>query len=270
MVQLKKTARSILVNENWYYINDILRKDDILRIRLIEKESSSNIEPVELPFSILYEDEDIMVVNKPAGMPTHPSLNNYDNTLANAVMYYFHTQNIPYIFRCVNRLDRDTTGLTILAKHSLSSAILSRQMSLREIHRSYLAIVTGNTPPAGTICAPIGKAPGSVVERMVDPIHGESATTHYERIAYRDGLSLVSLRLETGRTHQIRVHMKHIGHPLIGDFLYNPDITRINRQALHAYRLQFTHPITGELCNFMAPLPDDMTNIFPDATELLL
>lgn len=151
-------------------------------------------------------------------MPIHPSMNNYDNTLANAVCHYYQTQGIPYTFRCVNRLDRDTTGLTILAKHLISSAILNSEVSVRGISREYLAIVKGFTEDEGTVNAPIGRKEGSTIERQIDVLHGETAITHYKRLAYQDGLSLISLKLETGRTHQIRVHMKSIGHPLIGDF----------------------------------------------------
>lgn len=258
------------MNGSWYYVNDILHTGDLLTVTLLENEENTQILPLPLPLSILYEDEDILVVDKPAGMPVHPSQNNYDNTLANAVMYYFKNQGIPYTFRCVNRLDRDTTGLTILAKHSLGSAILSRQMINRQIHRTYLAIAEGLTPLSGTIDAPIGRKDGSTIERVVDPLRGEAAVTHYRRIAFRDNLSLLALQLETGRTHQIRVHMKHIGHPLIGDFLYHPDLSRIQRQALHSYRLEFIHPITGCPCEFLAPLPGDMARLFPEFSEAML
>lgn len=265
LVQLKKTPRSILVNGSWFYVNNLLHTHDKLEVFLCESEGSNGILPIPLPLSIVYEDEDILVVNKPADMPIHPSLHNYDNTLANAVMYYFDAQGIPYTFRCVNRLDRDTTGLTVLPKHALSSAVLYRQMSHREIHRTYLAIVKGEVPESGTIDAPIARKEGSAIERVVDELRGEHAVTHYTRIAVRDGLSLIALQLETGRTHQIRVHMKHIGYPLIGDFLYYPDTSLIKRQALHAYRLEFSHPTTGEFCHFLAPLPADMERLFPDA-----
>lgn len=264
LVRLKKTDCGILINNSWRCVNDSLHTGDLLRITLREEEENTQILPVSLPLSILYEDKDILVADKPAGMPIHPSMHNYDNTLANAVMYYFKEQKIPYTFRCINRLDRDTTGLTVLAKHSLSSAILSRQMAKRRIHRTYLAIVEGMTPDSGTINAPIARKDGSAIERIVDPRCGETAVTHYKRIAFHDGLSLIALQLETGRTHQIRVHMKHIGHPLIGDFLYHPDMSRIQRQALHSYRLDFIHPITGQPCEFYAPLPADMAELFPE------
>ena len=263
-VQLKKTPESVLLNGEWAYMRTRISAGDELFIHLEENTSSAHILPVSLPLSICYEDEDILAVDKPAYMPIHPSLNHYDHTLANAVCGYYNDQNIPYTFRCVNRLDRDTTGLTLIAKHMLSSAILSTAAARREISREYIAIVSGKTPESGTIDAPIGRVDGSTIERQIDYKNGERAVTHYERLAYHDGLSLLSLHLETGRTHQIRVHLKSIGHPLIGDFLYNPTDKTIKRQALHSYRLTFSHPITGGLLVLTAPLPDDMHCLFPD------
>lgn len=261
IVHLKKTPESILKNGVWAYVNERIREGDSLHIRLIETEGSPKIVPVALPLSIVYEDQDILVVNKPADMPVHPSVNNYDNTLANAVMWYFKEQNIPYTFRCVNRLDRDTTGLTILAKNMLSSGILSKEMADRKIYKEYLAICDGILPASGTICAPIARTADSAIERRVDFVKGENAVTHFS-LEKTDGVhSLVHLTLETGRTHQIRVHMKYIGHPLIGDFLYYPQDHTMNRQALHCCRLKFVHPISGENMTFEAPLPDDMANI---------
>ena len=263
-VQLKKTPESVLLNGVWAYMRTKLSAGDELFIRLEESTSSAHILPVSMLLSICYEDEDILAVNKPAQMPVHPSLNHYDHTLANAVCGYYNDQEIPYTFRCVNRLDRDTTGLTLIAKHMLSSAILSTAAARREISREYIAIASGKTPESGTIDAPIGRVAGSTIERQIDFENGERAITHYRRLAYHDGLSLLSLHLETGRTHQIRVHLKSIGHPLIGDFLYNPTDTTIKRQALHSYRLTFSHPITGESFVLTAPLPDDMHCLFPD------
>ena len=262
LTQLKKMPESILINGVWSYMRTQLKDGDALTVRIQEMESSPNIPPVQLPLDIIYEDEDIIVVNKPAGMPVHPSLNNYRNSLANALMYYYHEQGKPFIFRCTNRLDRDTSGLTVIAKHMVSSAILSGMGVRHEITREYLAIVRGSViPSVGTISAPIGRAGSSLIERRIDFENGENAVTHYRVIDEKNGHSLISLILETGRTHQIRVHMKYIGHPLIGDYLYNPDMEYISRQALHSYRLSFPHPITGELMEFTAPLPEDMDSI---------
>lgn len=287
LTHLKRTACGISLNGVWAYTNQPLKTGDTLQIRLLEAEASPNITPVRLPLTIVYEDEDLMVVNKPSDMPIHPSINNHDNTLANAVMYHFASRGIPYVYRCINRLDRDTSGLLILAKHMLSGAILSKMSASRQIHREYLAIVEGTLPLAGTIDAPIARAEGSAIMRCVDFVRGETAVTHYRRqqcfrIAPECGeeqplpglvtpsiLSLASIRLETGRTHQIRVHMKHIGHPLIGDFLYYPDSRHlITRQALHSHRLTFSHPITGKPLCFTCSLPEDMERILRNAAPV--
>ena len=263
LTQLKKMPESILINGVWSYMRTVLRGNDTLTVHIRENESSPNIPPVKLPLDIVYEDEDILVVNKPADMPIHPSLNNYRNSLANAPMYYFNEQGVPFIFRCTNRLDRDTSGLTVIAKHLVSSSILSAIGAHHEIEREYLAVARGSvTPPEGTIRAPLARAGTSLIERKVDFAHGDPAVTHYRTIKEKNGHSLVSLILETGRTHQIRVHMKYIGFPLVGDYLYNPDMEHITRQALHSHRLRFRHPITGEELEFTAPLPDDMASIF--------
>ena len=263
LTQLKKMPESILINGVWSYMRTPLSAGDTLTVHIRETESSSNIPPVDLPLCIVYEDEDIIVVNKPAGMPVHPSLNNYRNSLANALMYYYQQQGKPFIFRCTNRLDRDTSGLTVVAKHMVSSGILSAMTARHKIRREYLAIVRGHvTPPSGTIDAPIGRAGTPLIERRIDFEHGERAVTHYRVVKEKNGHSLVSLVLETGRTHQIRVHMKYLGFPLVGDYLYNPDMEYIQRQALHSHSLAFRHPITGEDLKFTADLPEDMLRIF--------
>lgn len=262
ITHLKRTELGILLNDQWGRVRDILHTDDILKITLAETTTSDNIVPSPLPLSIVYEDEDLMVVNKAPNTPIHPSQGNYDNTLANAVAYLYQKRNEPFVYRCMNRLDRDTSGLLILAKNMYSASLLSSMIKNREIHREYLAIATGFVPEQGIIDQPIGRVDGSTIEREVNPVTGDPARTHFKRIAYKNGYSLVSLKLETGRTHQIRVHMKFIGHPLPGDFLYNPDYSIIDRQALHSYRLSFSHPITKEPLIFTAPLPTDMQKIF--------
>ena len=264
IVNLKKTENGIMLNNEWAYVNSKLSAGDILRINLIENNKETSIVPVNIPLPIVYEDEDILIVNKPSNMPVHPSQNNYDNTLANGILFYFKEQNMDFTFRCINRLDRDTTGLTIIAKNSLSGGILSQDVAKRKINRTYLAICYGQINDEGIIDKPIGRKDNSTIERMVR-IDGEKAITHYKKLAYNENqnCSLVELKLETGRTHQIRVHMNHIGHPLPGDFLYNPDYSLINRQALHSYSLDFIHPVTNEKMHFHAELPADMKCIFP-------
>ena len=212
-----------------------------------------------LPLEILYEDDDLMVLNKPAGMPTHPSMNHHDNTLANGLAALFARRGEPFVFRCPTRLDRDTSGLTIIAKHYAASGILSDMASRKEIRRHYLA-VTGTAPDPinGLVDVPLGRKPGSIIERIPDPEHGESAVTAYRTLFTRNGCSLLLVTPETGRTHQIRVHLLSAGCPIIGDYLYNPDMKKIQRQALHSYSLFFRHPITGQPMHFCAPLPTDM------------
>lgn len=262
LTQLKKMPESILINGVWSYMKDTLREGDRLTVHITETESSPNIPPAELPLDIIYEDEDLIVINKPAGMPTHPSLNNYRNTMANALMWYYSSRGIPFTFRCTNRLDRDTSGLTVIAKHLVSSSILSGMGVRHEIEREYLAVVHGEpSPPSGTVRAPLGRAGTSLIERKVDFENGETAVTHYRTLETKNGYSLVSLLLETGRTHQIRVHMKYLGYPLAGDYLYNPGSTAIPRQALHSHRLSFRHAVTGENMNFTCPLPEDMKKL---------
>lgn len=272
IIQLKKTQNGILVNERWAHVNDRLQAGETLCIRLAEN-TPQKIQPVCLPLSVVYEDDDLLVVNKPAGMPVHPSMAHYDDTLANAVCYHAQTKDEQYPYRCINRLDRDTSGLTVIAKHIYSSCMLYGQMQKRQIHRTYYAIAQGKTNAYGTIDAPIARKEASVIERIVDFACGEHAVTHYETLSYLSacpkdkqlppaGLSFLKLTLETGRTHQIRVHMRHIGHPLIGDFLYNPNDSSMRRQALHAGTLELTHPVNGQPLRFTSQLPEDMLQFF--------
>lgn len=260
IVHLRNTPMGITIKGELVYTTKKLSSGDVLTILLTEEESSANIVPSPLPLDIVYEDEDILIINKGAGVPIHPSQGNFSNTLANAAAWYFKEKGEPFVYRAINRLDRDTTGLLILARHALAACILSEQVANREIHREYLAIAKGMVAESGTIDAPIARVDGSTIERCVDFERGERALTHFKRLSYHPGCdcSLVSLRLETGRTHQIRVHLNYIGHPLPGDFLYCPDYSLIKRQALHSHRLSFLHPITKKELLFEAPLPDDM------------
>ena len=299
---------SILINGTPSYMIRHLQGGDRLTVHIQETAVSEKIPPVYHPLDIVYEDEDLMVINKPADLPIHPSMRNYTHSLANGLAWYFAQKDCPFVFRCINRLDHNTSGLTIIAKHLVSGSILATMVRNREIHREYLGISRGRvTPSSGTITAPLGRKDGSIIERTIDFEHGESAITHYEVLEEKrgkgeavlfarsatvggqkfpvhwggdcwshyevleekNGHSLIRLTLETGRTHQIRIHMKYLGYPLIGDSLYNPDMEWISRQALHATRLRFHHPITKEPLEFHVPLPQDMQNVLegirPDA-----
>ena len=262
LTDLRKIPGSVCVNQTPSILKTVLQPGDILTVTITTTSSSPNILPVPLPFDLVYEDEDLLVVNKPAGMPVHPSAKNHDNTLANALVWYYQEQGLPFVFHCTNRLDRDTSGLVLVARHSYSATRIAQMTKDREIHREYRAIVRGiPSPSEGTIDAPLGRKAGSIIERTVDFEQGEPAITHYQVVESKNGHSLLALQLETGRTHQIRIHLKHLGYPLIGDYLYNPDMEFIKRQALHAYRLRFSHPVTGEKMEFTAPLPEDMKAI---------
>lgn len=267
--RLRHTEQSILKNGSPVYTTYRLDEGDSLAVTLPEEHGSENIVPVPMDLDIRYEDRDLLVVNKAAGVPIHPSQGNHDNTLANGIAWYLGEKGEAATYRAINRLDRDTTGLLILARHALSACMLSEMVRTHAIRRCYLAAASGLVPPEGVIDAPIARTCDSTIERCVDFERGDSARTHYRTLYYnRDtDCSLVELRLETGRTHQIRVHMKHIGHPLPGDFLYNPDYRLIGRQALHSWQLDFIHPIKKEPLHFEAPLPEDMRRLFGQETN---
>ena len=258
IVELKKYENGIVLNGTWAYMNQKPAILDRLLVRVCEYKKSENILPIFIKLDIKYEDEDIVVVNKPSDMPIHPSLNNYENSMANALMYYYRDKN--FVFRCINRLDRDTTGLSVVAKHFLSAGILNTFMQRREIKRVYNAIVEddGSLKESGTVDAPIAREDDTLIKRRVSS-EGQRAITHFKVLKRLRGASLIELRLDTGRTHQIRVHMSYIGHPLVGDYLYNEryyDKENV-RPLLHSKSLSFTHPITGEDLYLECELPKD-------------
>lgn len=258
----------------------ILSAGEEIKIDIIEDEKS-DIEPnANLKYEIIYEDEDMVVVNKPADMPIHPSQGNHTNTLGNALAAHLTDRN--FVYRPITRLDRDTSGVCLIAKNKFSAAIFSVNMAKNYIKRSYLGIVKGNVYNTlhidnrltsfdkleyladieVIVDMPIKRTDDSTIERCVAP-DGEPAYTKVFAIKYFEkyDVSLCKFILLTGRTHQIRVHMKQIGYPIIGDFLYNPDYTLIKRQALHSSELILNHPITHEILRFDAKIPDDMNEI---------
>lgn len=261
LIQLKKTSGSIRLDNEPVFVVVPVRTGQQLTVNLRSiLQESEHIVPVCLPTMVVYEDPDCMVLNKPAGMPVHPSQGHYADTLCNALAFQAQKNGEPFCAHAIGRLDRDTSGLVLFARHPLAAAVLSASMRDRRIHREYRAVCTGLLPKSGTISAPIARAHGSTIERIVSK-DGDPAVTHFRRLEYAGGYSLAAVRLETGRTHQIRVHMKHIGHPLPGDFLYNPSDCILPRQALHSYRLTFPQPLTGRQISLTAPLPNDMRQV---------
>lgn len=259
---LKKKEGRVRLNDKNVRLKTVLKKEDVLELEFIEEEDSKNIVARKLEFSIVYEDEDFIVVNKPSKMPIHPSASNFENTLANALMFYYKEKRENFVYRVINRLDKDTTGLVIVAKNMLSASILQNDMRNRRIKRKYLALVEDEKSllEEGSIKNKIGRKEMSVIERCVDENKGKEAITHYKKVKNKAGKSLVKLELETGRTHQIRVHMSYIGFPLVGDYLYNEKYKNKeeNRPLLHSYYLSFFHPITRDRMEFQIDLPKDM------------
>lgn len=347
----------LVLNGHRSFLKEVLATGDRLRCNILETEDSPNVIETRIPLSIVYEDEDILVIDKPAGLPIHPSMGHYEHTLGNALCWYTHhvLGYEHYVNRIVNRLDRDTSGLLIAAKNMHAAARLGDMIRAHAIQREYLAIASGDmrdifrdfdtdaasqefTPscctradqyemhsvkespqdslrtPKGialpnglylsnsadpayayvrlqnldgrfpdsladipalfdpanpvlglhfTVNAPIGRKEDSVIERCIDYAQGDYAVTHGLLLSYNEekDLSLLRLKLETGRTHQIRVHMKYLGHPLPGDFLYHPDDRYITRQPLHSWRLRFRHPISGKPLELTTPLPEDMQRL---------
>ncbi len=218
------------------------------------------IVPLPLPLAIRYEDDHLLVADKPAGLLVHPASGPPEPTLANAVVHHLRAGGQSGAFHPVHRLDRNTSGLILIAKNPYIQHLLFKGGG-KAVDRTYLALVTGHPqPPAGLIDAPIGRHPGSIVERIVRP-DGQAAQTSYQTVAAAGPHSLLSLRLHTGRTHQIRVHLDHIGHPILGDDLYGGSTALIGRPALHAAALAFTHPATGQRLNLTSPLPEDMARL---------
>lgn len=257
----KQTENGILVNGEHKFVTHILHENDLVQVLIeTEDERSQNIPSCDIPLDIVYEDESILVVNKQGALPTHPSLNNYDKSLAGAVMNYFDKQGLNFVFRAVNRLDKGTSGLMLIAKNAHVHELMKNQLHTESFVREYLALASGKIEKDQTIDAPIMRETKSIIKRIVHP-DGECAITHLFVKNVYDDKTLIKLRLQTGRTHQIRVHMQHIGHSLIGDFLYGKECEKISRPALHSYHLEFVHPITKEKMSFESALPNDIQNL---------
>ncbi len=260
ITKLKK-ANKIYLNDLQTYTKKSVTVGDTVSVLIDFEEDNSNIVASNIPLNIIYEDDYLLVINKPANIAIHPSILHFDNSLSNGVKFYFDKLGLKKKIRIVNRLDRNTSGIVVFAKNEYIQECLIKQMKTKELKKEYLAIAKGILESkSGTLNFPIARKEGSIIERTVSS-DGDSAITHYDVVKEFNNLSLVHIVLETGRTHQIRVHFSYIGHPILGDTLYGSPPKLINRQALHSYKLTFIHPVTKKVVSLEAPLPNDIKNI---------
>ncbi len=249
---LKRTEGGVTANGKLLRSIDLVKAGDLIEIKLPQEES--NITPVQGELDVLFEDDYLLIVNKPSSMPVHPVKTHQTDTLSNIIAYRSKETQSDFVFRAVNRLDRDTSGIVIIAKDRHTASLMQKA----EIIKHYQAVCHGITEDSGTVDAPIALSDNSKIVRCVSP-NGQSAITHYKKIkVFSDLATLVDVVLETGRTHQIRCHMSHIGHPLLGDDLYGGSLDFISRQALHCHSVSFRHPFTDDVIAVDAQLPQDM------------
>ncbi|MEE1017511.1 MAG: RluA family pseudouridine synthase [Ruminococcus sp.] len=253
ITRLKNTPDGILMDGKLLRAVDFVKAGAVITVNLPD-EQSEYIEPVEGKLEILYEDSFILAVNKPPFMPVHPVKQHQTDTLANIIVYYARQRGESYVFRAHNRLDRDTSGIVLIAKDKFTINKLKNG-----VKKTYTALVHGKIENGGTIAKPIGLLDDSKMVRHVLS-EGTPAITHYAPLAFNEQATLLNLQLETGKTHQIRCHMSSMGHPLVGDDLYGGKRDFINRQALHCGTVEFTHPVTSEIITVTAPLPNDIEN----------
>lgn len=256
LIKLKLSGK-IYLNGKVTRSVDKVELNDIVTADVYEEDKSENIVPKDIELNIIYEDEFILVVNKPRNMSVHPSIGNFDNTLANGVIHHYIKNGEMHKFHSVNRIDKDTSGICVIAKNQFAHGVLSTQMKEKKFKRKYMAIVKG-TPEEkeGVIDMPIAREGNSAIKRVVNE-NGKKAVTFYKVLKEKNGLSLLDIYLETGRTHQIRVHFSHIGNPLLNDWLYDDEVED-GQHLLHSYYAEFYHPKTKECLKFNIPLPDDM------------
>ncbi len=260
-----KNEQRIFLNREKVYVTAQIHLNDIIEVDIDFEEESENILPKEMDLNIIFEDEYLLMINKPYNLPVHPSILHYEDSLSNGIAYYFKGKNIKRKIRPVNRLDKDTSGIVIFAKNEYVQESLIRQMKQNDYIKKYIAILEGHLENnTGTINAPIARKENSIIEREIS-INGDYSVTHYNLIKKfeigNQKLSLVEFTLKTGRTHQIRVHSKHIGHPILGDSLYGNTSNLISRQALHAYKVSFIHPISHNNLTLEIDLSEDMKEI---------
>ena len=252
LLKLKQNKKIYLNNSNNIYMDIPVKPNDFVRINLDFEENNSNIVPMQMNLKVLYEDDSFIIIDKPPHMPVHPSLNHYENSLSNGIKYYFDSINLHRLIRPINRLDKDTSGIVMFAKNEYI------QSRLTNYTKEYIAIVVGTLEGKGFIDKPIKRKCDSIIERCIDKI-GQNAITEYDvlkqfNIAGQD-LTEVKCILHTGKTHQIRVHMASINHPILGDTLYGKESNLINRQALHAFKIKFIHPLTKKEIEVISPIP---------------
>lgn len=250
LTKLKQTENGITVNGKFARTIDFLHNNDILKISITNKGHMPT--PSDIPLTVIYEDDDILVVDKPPFMPVHESRNHRGDTLSNAVANHVKEDTA---FRAVYRLDRDTSGLVLIAKNELAASKLAGK-----IKKDYYAIVNGVLKDNGTIDAPIKRLGESIIKRCVSE-DGERAVTHYEVVKANEKYSLLKINLETGRTHQIRVHFSNFGFPLVGDTLYGDESKIVNRQLLHCKDIYFNHPITNKEMHLSCEFPNDFKGL---------
>lgn len=257
----KRREKGLLLDGEAIYTSYPVKAGQVVAI-LCDDRAPSNIVPNEGPVDILYEDEDLLVVDKPAGLAVHPCAGSWEDSLGARLVHYYHQTGLEADFHPVHRLDKGTSGLMAVAKHPSAQHVLTAALHSGRFHREYLAVCEGvPSPAAGVIDAPLGRSDDSYIRQEVRP-DGKPARTHYEALETGERFSLLRLVLETGRTHQIRVHMAYVGHPLAGDFLYGTEEPElISRPALHSHRLELTQPFTGEKLAFGSPLPGDMAKL---------
>lgn len=255
-----KRYKTVKVNNKYIKPGDKIEKGDLIQVEIME--DMADFKPQDLNLEILYDDFDIIMVNKPPFMVVHPTKSHFDNTIANGITYYIKEKNEKVKVRFVNRLDMNTSGLVIVAKNAYAHHTLSVDMGNDAVEKKYITVVKGIIEnDEGTINEPIYRPTEDSIKRIVDE-KGQASITHYKVLERLNDATVVEVKLETGRTHQIRVHMSHIGHGIIGDELYGyVDENLINRQALHAYSLSFNQPRTKENLEFKAELSNDIKNL---------